>query len=165
MKRLICLLIIIVLVISGCGFTVSSGSKLSTDEQYANVFLDDIINAVKNKDKEGIKSLFAPKVEKQIGEEAFDSEVEEFIAFFEGDIISYEKAEHVSSEKSIRDGKLSYLSIGNAGCIEIETTVETYIISFACICVDENNKNKEGLWWIWFGVDEMNGERIGSIDY
>jgi hypothetical protein len=60
------------------------------DETKANERLEQVIEAIKNKDKDVLKSLFSQKALSEVDD--FDSSVNDLLDFFQGDVESWKKS-------------------------------------------------------------------------
>lgn len=154
MKRLIPLLIITVILYSGCASRCTWDGKLKfvNQEQEANLILDNIIEALENGDSQALKEIFASKVQEELGGKLED-QIEQAIEYFEGEAVSYDAVGTVSGGESMREGKLVYSGIDNARSENVVTTEDTYTISFSAVLVDDKEAN-QGVWRIWLGKNK-----------
>lgn len=121
---------------------------------------EEIMEYVVNKDKEGLKSMFSKHVTQN---HDLDKEIDEFFEFIDGEIVSYDNAEHssgggsYSSDESKRIRKLG----GKVGNIKTDKG-RTYSINFMLYYLYNPNKDKVGMYAIGV-IDEDSWE--GEIPY
>lgn len=82
------------------GMLLSSSCSLGTirtemlnrdsDDSKANARLEQVIEAIKNKDKDNLKSLFSQKALGEVDD--FDSNINDLFNFFQGEVESWEKS-------------------------------------------------------------------------
>ena len=155
----------IIFILSCCVFLNSCTFENNTHtypKQEANKILDTLLIALENDDKQSLKNLFAFNVQEQ--SENLDTQIDEIINYFNGDVISYDKLSINAEGESIDDGVITYYRIGNARTGKVITNEATYIISFSAIIIDEDNKDNEGIWRIWIGKDEKDYMIVGISD-
>ena len=162
LKRII-MLIILVIVFSGCNLK-DTDIRLTKNEyrKATDLILETLIDALENDDKQSIKNLFAVNVQEK--SQSLDIQIDEMIEYFDGDVISYDKVSINAEGKSVDDGVITYYRIGNARTGKVITSESTYIISFSTIIIDEDNKDNEGVWRIWIGKDKEDYMIVGISD-
>ena len=129
-------LLLFVLLATGCStgpFTRYgvAGTRLS----------EELLGYLENDDAEGIKGMLCEMTRES---PTIDEEIEAALAFFEGEIISRDK-ELGSSEKSVRNGEIVYMSV-NPAINNIKTDKEQiYRIKFYVQVVNAKSPEKEGV--------------------
>ena len=88
MKKIAMLLFIIVgtILISAC--QLDSGKLFNDDSEIMNEKMDEVLDAIKNKNSSALKEMFS--INTVVNLENFDDSINELFDFFEGDIISYD---------------------------------------------------------------------------
>lgn len=164
MKRLFLgvIFLVFIVILTGCDSRVYWDGKLKSIDQAqeANMILEDIINALENDDTEALKNVFAIEVQNSTSD--LDSQIEEAIEYFEGEVISYDSVGTPAGSESMREGELVYSSIGNAKSKSVVTTEDTYTISFSAILVDDEETN-QGVWRIWLGKNKEDYMILGVV--
>ena len=156
--------ILLILPISCFAFTSCNSNHINQTTE-ANNIIDSLIIALENNDETAIKDLFALEVQNHPEKlynksEDFDTQIKKMIDYFEGDVISYEKASVLAEGEQVENGEIVYLRIGNARCDNLVTSKDTYIISFSAILVDDEQEN-EGIWRIWLGKNDNDYMIVG----
>ena len=101
----------------------------------------ELLSYLENDDAEGLKSMLCEMTRES---PTIDEEIEAALAFFEGEIISRDK-ELGSSEKSVRNGEIVYMSV-NPAINNIKTDKEQiYRIKFYVQVVNAKSPEKEGV--------------------
>lgn len=152
-KFIIIPILLVLLCFNGCTTGMISQNKA------ARIIMDDLLEAIENDDAEAVKALFAPDVINSTP--TIDTDIQEMLDYFEGNIISRERMGTPAGGESIDNGELTFSRIGNARCGAVVTDVATYRISFAAILVNKKNKDSEGLWRIWIGKSDDDHMIIG----
>ncbi len=85
------ILILSMLFLSSCSLGYSRTAMLNrdSDDTKANARLEQVIGAIKNKDKENLKSLFSQKALSEADD--FDGSTNDLLDFFQGEIESWKK--------------------------------------------------------------------------
>lgn len=114
--------------------------------------MEQIISAIKDKDKETLKLLFS----EQALDEAidFDSEIDSLFDFIQGDIDSWER-DGLGSDESIDYGKKS-LMIRFA--ITINTDKDDYVLFVIDYNVDTKNPDNQGVYMLEVSKSSYSGE-------
>lgn len=137
------------LLLNSCG---RAGYGLIVNEgQNADERMEQIIVAVKNKDKESLKGLFS---EEAIEEANIDIEMDLLFDFIKGDIERWER-DSFASDESIRNGKKSLMIRSNYIVVTDEETYEFYVIDFY---TDTINPDNEGIYMLEIITSEYDGE-------
>ena len=104
---------------------------------------EEIMEYVVNKDKEGLKSMFSEYVSQT---HDLDKEIDEFFAFIDGEIISYDEpdGDETYVEQSPAEGKIKK-QLGGIVYNVRTTTGRNYTISFSSYYVYNTNKDKIGI--------------------
>lgn len=94
MRKLIIssILILGMLFLSSCSLGNSRTEMLNrdSDDTKANARLEQVIEAIKNKDKESLKSLFSQKALSEVDD--FDGSTNDLLDFFQGEVESWKKS-------------------------------------------------------------------------
>ena len=145
-KKLIILLLVLasLLLFSSCakiGSGIVGGITVSEDKK-ADVRMEQIISAIKDKDKEAMKSLFSKKALEK--DDDFDNKLDKLFKFFQDDIKTYAR-DGWSSDESIDGGKRS-LMIRFA--INVNTDKEVYRLFVIDYNMDTINTDNEGVYML-----------------
>lgn len=141
-KKLIILLLLLMglLLLSSCD--KDNGGITMSEEKSADARMEQIISAIKEKDKEALKSLFSKKA---LGEaNDFENELDNLFEFFQGNINTYAR-DGWSSGESIEYGKKS-LMIRFA--INVNTDKDVYRFFVIDYNTDTINHDNEGVYML-----------------
>ena len=164
MKMFKCALSVILICAVCCSLSGCKPNHIDKTTEVNNI-IDSLITALENNDETAIKNLFALEVkdhpEKLYNKsDDLDTQIKNMTDYFDGNVISHEKASVLAEGEQIENGEIVYLRIGNARCDNIVTSKDTYIISFSAILVDDEQEN-EGLWRIWLGKNDNDYMIVG----
>ena len=98
--------------------------------------MEQIMEAIKNKDKEALKALFSDKALAEA--EDFDNRVDYLLDFLEGDIDSYER-DGLSADGSIRQGKESQMIRSGYRVVTEEEEYFFYVVDYDPDTIDPDN--------------------------
>lgn len=104
---------------------------------------EDVFNYLKNKDAEGLKSLFCDKIIDS--SEDLDDQIKEAMDFFDGKIVSYEQISSGSGGSSNRNGKTVELSATPHIKGIITDTGEKYEIFFNTYIIITDYEDRVGI--------------------
>ena len=141
MKRLKSIFIILMttimsVVLVGCNGVVMDVTK---ETQQA----EDVFNYLKDKDAEGLKSLFCDKIIES--SEDLDDQIKEAMDFFDGKIVSYEQISSGSGGSSNRNGKTVELSATPHIKGIITDTGEKYEVFFNTYIIYTDYEDRVGI--------------------
>lgn len=152
-RYFISILLIIALNICGCGRMGSISFMNGGADKIADETLETLIDAIENEDKETIKKLFAEDALAQI--EDIDSEIEEFIKFYEGTLENWDDLGTVACISSSGDeGYYQHLE----GFYKIVTSEEKYRIIFI-LNQSAPEKSHEGIYEIGIIKEDIYDEK------
>lgn len=138
-KKLYILLFASAFILTSCS---NGGGRILiiSEEKKADARIEQILDAIKNEDREGLKSLFS----KQALDEAkdFDSEIDYLFDFVQGDVDSWER-DKWSSDESIDKGKNSEMI---RSWYTVNTHKEKYMFFIIDFTEDTINPNNAGLY-------------------
>lgn len=132
--------------IMGLSLSLSSCSSYRAvlardDEKYGETRFQKIIDALENKDKEGIKKMFSPNALKEAKD--IDGGIEYLMKFYKGKFVSKEGAYNASHSKS--DGKktidMSYFYM-------VTTDEDKFIVFFIDKVYDNKDPDNVGLYML-----------------
>jgi hypothetical protein len=109
------------------------------------IMFDDIIYALDNKDKEHLKSLFAPNA--LTLSPNIDAQIDEIMDFYKGKSIYDGIVDDGRSSRHTINGKYVYLTM-NPNISDFKTDRASYSLRFFAVCVDAEDSNQVGLWII-----------------
>ena len=122
------------LLLSSCD---ENGGMAMSDEQRADARMEQIILAIKEKDKEALKSLFSKKaLDESID---FENDVDTLFGLFQADIDTWER-DGIAGSESIRSGKKSSMI---RYAINVNTDKEVYrlfVIDYYTDTIDPDNQ-------------------------
>ena len=134
--------------LNACSFDLGGedmfDSRVYSEQDIANAMLDEVLITIKNKDSDGLKSLFAKNAVADL--ESFDNEIKEFFDYFKGDFISYDDHSAVDSRETINSGESRKTLFST---YDIVTTEESYRVAIKDICEDTFNEDNVGIWSIY----------------
>jgi len=98
------LILIISLSLCSCslGGTNMLGGLNNNDQSTANAQMDKVLEAIKNKDKDALKSMFSKKAVAESGN--IDNSIDQLFDFFQGNFVSYNDWNAVYTEDTINNG-------------------------------------------------------------
>ena len=153
-KIVLVILFILVLGLTGCNST--SPTKVAKGQATA------IIEYVITKDNEGLKSLFTPESSLS---STLEQEIEDFLNFIDGNIISYDKIYGGRDNAKLRYGKAVYEKLyGKVSNIKTDTG-KNYEIRHYAISVDEEKTDEIGVYCIIIVDLDTYDSDIGYPDY
>lgn len=121
------------------GFQGRMWGFIGNDEQVANEKVGEFYEALKAKDAEAMRQLFANNV---VEETDIDAGISELFDYYQGDLVSYTVDPAVASSQKKHDGISSkILKIQ----LSIETTEQTYYGSIDYCVEDEGDSNNVGI--------------------
>jgi hypothetical protein len=144
-KRIILLTLVLVnlLLLSSCGkIGGSGGGGIGSEEKQADARMEQIISAIKNKDRESLKSLFSKKA---LGEaDDFEGGVDSLFNFIQGDIESW-KRDGFASDESMEHGKRSWMIRFG---FTVKTNKDVYQFFIIDYNVDTINTDNQGVYML-----------------
>ena len=120
--------------------------------QLADERMEQIVVALKEKDKEALKSLFSPKAINEI--DNFEKDVDNLFNFFQGAVETWER-DSLSAEKSIRYGKKSVMIRFG---ILISTDIDDYSLFIIDYNTDTIDPDNEGVYMLEIAKQSYDGE-------
>ncbi|MCL1917959.1 MAG: DUF5104 domain-containing protein [Peptococcaceae bacterium] len=138
-KIIVLLTIVTVITLSSCG---RGGIIFDDTGEKADARMEQIISAIKGKDKEALKSLFSKKALDEAND--FENDVDNLFDFVKGEIISWER-DGISGDESIRYGKKS--SMIRFG-INVNTNKDTYRFYVIDYITDTINPDNQGVYML-----------------
>lgn len=142
-KGVVLLLVLVsVLLFSSCSLEEVRREMLnrSSEDKKADTRMEQIISAIKEKDKDALKLLFSPKALDEAND--IDSEVDYLFDFLKGDIDSWERFTW-GSDESMGGGKKSEKL---RSWYTVNTDKEKYIFLIIDFIVDTINPDNAGLY-------------------
>ena len=118
--------------------------------------MEEIVSAIKDKDKEALKSLFSKKALNEAKD--FETEIDYFFDFIQGDIDSW-KRDGISSDTSYESGKTTnMIRFG----FKLVTDVDEYDFFIIDYNIDTINPYNEGVYMIQLRKSSYVGSWGGS---
>lgn len=131
--------VILSLVLSSCGFRSEIMSR--DDEKIADTRFEKIIEAIKSKDKVGLKKMFSQNALKEAKD--IDGGIDYLIKFYKGKLISKDSAREGSDSNDFGE------RISELDCMYTVTTdADKYIVFFIDKLVDTKNPDNVGLYML-----------------
>lgn len=118
-----------------------------TDEKKADARMDKVLEAIKNKDKEALKSMFSKKA--ITATENFDQSINDLFDFYQGDFVSYNNWGGPMSDGGInedgtgREWKEIYSSY------DVETSKQKYRFAIQEFVQDTADAKNVGIWSLY----------------
>lgn len=127
----------------------------ANEKEVANAKLEELLNAIQNKDQERLRSLFAKNALSKAKD--FDMNMEKLLDYYEGDYISYDDwggplTEEETIDAWIKTIKPSY---------DIKTSKRSYRVAFELRTVDTGDSDNIGLW----SIDIIKAENDNDLTY
>lgn len=134
-------------------FLTSCGSDFKSQSEYADEYMESIVQCLDNNDADELRKLFS--ADTRSVNHKLDEEIVAMLDFYEGTSKYYKSTNSVAGGESFRDGEVVEQHIGNAK-YELTSDKQTYTISFAAVTVDTETPQLVGLNRIWLGTDDDN---------
>ena len=132
--------VIAAIISTSCSLVGPRGPLIySDDSKIASTRAKQIIEAVKNEDRDALRSVFSQKALDDT--EDFDGGTDSFFDFIQGNIMSWE-SDFVSGNESIQYGKRTRINRFN---ISIKTDIDDYVLYVIDYFVDTIDPDNEGV--------------------
>ncbi|AEY66722.1 DUF5104 domain-containing protein [Clostridium sp. BNL1100] len=145
-KKIILILFVLVslLLFSSCDKIggVSGGGIIGSEEKQADARIEQIISAIKDKDRESLKSLFSKKALDESDD--FDNGVDYLFKLLQGKVNTWER-DGWSSDESIEDGKKSLMIRFS---FDVKTDKDTYHFFVIDYNTDNINPDNQGVYML-----------------
>ncbi len=137
------ILILGMLLLSSCSLGNSRTEMLNrdSDDTKANARLDQIIETIKNKDKENLKALFSEKALSEVDD--FDGSMNDLLDFFQGEVESWEKSSGPTVFESNDHG---HVKKEVSSYYYVNTDEEKYFFLLKDYPVDTDHSDNVGLY-------------------
>ena len=145
-KIVLVLLIVCLLFLSACYSLAGSRLKMlneDNDEGKADARLEQIIEAIKNEDKDSLKKMFSQQAQDKADD--LDGSMDSLFEFVQGDIQSWDTIVHGATNESINDGSRIK---GSNSWYYITTEKQKYLLFFVECTVDTDHPENVGLYII-----------------
>lgn len=142
-KIILCLITIVgVLFLSSCIIGGSRTDMLDNmnDREAADARLEQVLEAIKNEDKDALKSMFSQTALEEA--EDFDDRMEYLFSFFQGEVVSWERFAFNVSER-INHGKMTKR---NYVWYKVNTDQQEYYMYFVQWTVDTEHPENVGIY-------------------
>lgn len=171
MKKALLILISIMLFLCSCTLNENKdrvydphntdSSTYQINRQDTISMAENIISYLDNRDRDGIKALFAPQIANNYD---LDSQIDKVFEIYDGKSISYETATSGEKSKHFKDGKYIYLRF-DCQIENIQTDNDKiFRISIIRCLVDDDNPDNIGLNKIYLkNADGVNLAPIGEV--
>ena len=147
---------LVLFLVSLNGLYARGGSQsvlYSSDEKMADARMERIVSAIRNNEKESLKSLFSKKALVEANE--IDRKIDHFFDFIKGNIVFYERKSGSGSE-SIEYGKRSFLIRYSIYIVTDEDDYSLYVMDY---CIDTINPDNEGMYTLELRSSPINYTR------
>ncbi len=158
MRRLIAgIAVIMVLALTSCATPMGSRIAMlnritKTERQRVDERSEQIVDAINNKDRDALKSLYSKKALEEA--EDFNGGMDMFFDFIEGDIVSWEIVFGVDTSESVSYGKKTTMYRYD---IKIETDIDSYRVFVIDYYVDTIEPDNEGLYMLQIRTSDYKG--------
>ena len=125
---------------SGCGFM---DKIIKDDYEEVNAQCEKLITAMESQDKEDLRALFSKSA--ILLDENFELDVDSLLAYYQGELISYQKDGSNVDEVIEAGNKSKCLEVS----YKITTTIEAYRLYIKYIEIDEKVSDNEGIWSLY----------------
>ena len=133
--------IITILLLTSCTLGGAGGMISDNYDELTNARIEQILEAIKNKDKKALKSLFSSKALDETID--FDKDIDYLFNLLDGDVINYEQEPGLSTSESRESGKVSKMI---RAWYVIETDKNSYTLFFMDYIIDTKNPDNVGLY-------------------
>lgn len=145
-KKIILILLVLVnlLLFSSCD-KIGGGSReriIGSEEKKADARIEQIITAIKDKDRESLKSLFSKKALDEAND--FESSVDYLFKLLQGNVDTWER-DGCASDESIEDGKKSLMIRFS---FDVKTDKDTYHFFVIDYNTDTINTDNQGVYML-----------------
>ena len=145
---LVLLLVVNTLLFNAC--SGHTGGLFMQEDKRADARMEQIVSAIKDKDKEALKTLFSQKALNEASD--FDDEIDYLFDLIQGDIVFWERDGWASS-KSITHGKKTLMIRCS---LDIETDKDTYSFFVIDYNIDTLNPDNQGVFMLELITDTGN---------
>lgn len=133
------------MLLCSCSFSLEGRQVLDVPsnnvQSTANAKMDKILEAIKNKDKDALKSMFYKQAINK--SKNVDNSIVELIDFFQGDFVSYNDWNAVGIEDTVNDGDRQKILDST---YDVVTSKQKYHIAIRDFTIDTANKDNIGIW-------------------
>jgi len=156
--KILILLLVSIIILSSCSTKENKMVIVDDSRSNADERLEQLIEALKNGDKDGVELLFSEKaLDESVG---FEENLDKLFEYFQGDIKEWNR-DRFSSNGSIRDGKkseclVSWYSVG--------TNQESYMFFMVDYTKDTINPENEGLYTLRVILSEDEATEFGYVE-
>ena len=120
----------------------SLGKTSHGDQAYANAQMDKVLEAIKNRDSDALKSMFSKKA---LGQEELDQSIIDLFDFFQGDFISYDDWSAINVEEGLNDDGTGRRWKALYSTYDVETNKQKYRIAIQDFILDTADSNNVGI--------------------
>lgn len=120
----------------------SGGRIIGSEEKQADARIEQIISAIKDKDRESLKSLFSKKALDEAND--FESSFDNLFKLLQGNVDTWERDDW-ASEESIEDGKKSLMIRFS---FDVKTDKDTYHFFVIDYNTDTINTDNQGVYML-----------------
>ena len=140
-KNIILLLLLMgLLLLNSCD--KDNGGLVMSEEKRADARMEQIISAIKENDKESLKSLFSKKALDEAND--FENDINYLFEFLQGSIDTWER-DGIAGSESIRYGKKSSMI---RFAINVDTTKDTYMFYVIDYYIDTIDPDNQGVYML-----------------
>lgn len=161
-----CLIILFAFLLVGCGSNdsadsefkkVDSGKKVSPEKE-GNRYCKRIIECLNENNQEGLKDLFCDVIK---NDGATDAEIEEFMAFWDGECTTYSFTSSPTQE-SVDHGKQTYVCISPTMKVQMDNGKEyTLVLHIEFV----NNERPDAIGVLYMIIKNSDDDRVSIGDY
>lgn len=147
MKKIIIMVILVLLVLtlSSCFLKFPLIPKKDIDHEYADRQLSALLEAMVNKDRDSLKSLFSKNTLASV--QNIDQQIENLFTYFKGTNPSFDESEAPHDiEEAFEYGERQVV-VGSS--YDVSTSETIYRISFKACRVDTVHKDNVGIWSVY----------------
>lgn len=143
MKKSICLIIILILILtlSSCIKGTPTSFLIDSDNELADTRIEQLFNAIKEQDKVALKETFSQKAIEEAKD--IDDELDELLSFIQGEVVSWSRDESPVAIDTVEYGKKTkQLEFW----YNLKTNEQTYLIFLVDYPIDTIESENEGLY-------------------
>ena len=143
-----------------CIESSKSWEILPTEKEIFDTRLEQILYALENEDKVGLKNLFSTYI-LELTDVDLDSGVENIMAFFQGEIISYEAVYQPSSRETIDSGEREKWIDGYA---TVKTNKGDFFIYIIEQTLSTQDESRVGLYLLQIMLTDDNSKFLSNYE-
>ena len=136
---IIFIILLVLIIMSGCVDSNMFGLKIQNDEEVANVQMETFLRALEKRNTEEIASLFSSNTLKDVDD--IQSAIDSLYSYYKGNYLSYDNWD-ATNTSTIREGSLFVKEI--YGTYDVVTDAAVYRFAFLYVSHDSSSADNIG---------------------